>query len=110
MSNLWDGVTMDMQKEILKINLEKAYRDTDLAMSACNATPVAGLLHDIMKNVLWPISHELGYGTEFVNTHPLVICLVNKLAELSDASFERTANTAFSNLRHQIEEMDRAGV
>lgn len=94
-------VSVERAYELDKKLLE-AYNACELCMNACNAAPVVHCLSSIMKDVLWPYAHEYNLGTEFVNTHPIVICMLVKLGELAGNMQEDSVTKAFDSLRNNM--------
>ena len=64
---------------------KKTYNDVWFAMDACNSS---GVIHALDRWVseVWEEARELGKGTEYVNSHPIVICVLDKLAQLARIS------------------------
>ena len=98
---------MEDRKELeekLRIALLKANYDCyAFAMTACN---VSGIVHDlssVITNVLWPVANFYGYGTEWVNTHPIVICYADKIADLSGMKGENEVFNAYHSVRQAYE-------
>ena len=65
------------------MTLQQAAEQTIAIQDACNGTAVSNLLHEIMLNTLWPEAVKLGKGTDWVNQHPIVSLLLDKLASLN---------------------------
>jgi hypothetical protein len=55
------------------------------ALDVQNACNLSGVLHSFNAVIddVWAEAHEVGKGTDYVNTHPLVRLWVDKLAHLS---------------------------
>lgn len=58
------------------------YRKAILSQSACN---VSGLVHDLanLMDEIWKEEKEVGGGTEFVNTHPVVRLFAEQISFLA---------------------------
>ena len=54
---------------------------------ACNLSGVLHSFNEIVHEVIWPEARRQGKGTEFVNTHPIVILFLDKLASLAQETF-----------------------
>jgi len=50
---------------------------------ACNLSGVLASFKEIVHEVIWPEARRLGKGTEFVNTHPIVVLFLSKLVDLN---------------------------
>ena len=50
---------------------------------ACNLSGVLRSMTDIVFETLWPIAHETGKGTDWVNQHPIVSLFLSKLSSLN---------------------------
>mgnify|MGYP001598560898 FL=1 len=61
---------------------KETYRRWYDAMDACNSS---GLIHDFPKVVdeIWAEARELNEGTEYVNSHPLIVIFADKLLQLA---------------------------
>ena len=62
-------------------------KDSILVQDACN---LSGVIHSFGKVVsqLWEYAHEHNHGTVWVNSHPICIMYVNKMAQLAgDSSY-----------------------
>jgi len=54
------------------------------SQSACNASGLIHSLADVTERI-WKEARIKGEGTDFVNTHPIVVLYVTQLAHLSGA-------------------------
>jgi hypothetical protein len=66
--------------------LQKAAQLVIELQDACN---LSGLVHDFPNfiDAVWEEAHRLNKGTDYVNTHPIVVMMVSKLADLSRYSY-----------------------
>jgi hypothetical protein len=65
-----------------KLTLQQAAKQVIMLQDACN---LSGLVHDFpnMINAVWEEARRQEKGTDWVNTHPIVIMMVSKLGDLS---------------------------
>jgi len=61
---------------------KKLYQKWWNAMDACNSS---GLIKDFAVDIdeIWKEAWELGKGTDYVNSHPLIIIFADKLLQLA---------------------------
>lgn len=73
---------------MIKPELYKKWWD---AMDACNSS---GLIKSMAVDIdeVWKEAHELGKGTDYVNSHPLMIIFADKLLQLAGISFNSTSS------------------
>lgn len=57
--------------------------DALMVQNACNLSGVVRSFHRTLQDVLWPVAHEIGEGTHWVNTHPITRAYIDKLASLA---------------------------
>jgi len=58
------------------------YKQVWFAMDACNSS---GVIHSLDKWVaaIWLEARELGKGTAYVNSHPILVIVADKLLQLA---------------------------
>ena len=61
----------------------KIYKDVYAAMDACNAGAIAHSASEDWIPAIWAEAKELGRGTDYVNEHPIMILLADKLLQLA---------------------------
>lgn len=61
--------------------MKRNYQDAMFVQNACNLSDIAHSLSRVLKEV-WEEADELGQGTHFVNSHPLVVLYVDKMRSL----------------------------
>lgn len=56
-----------------------------IALDVQNAVNLSGVVRSFAEatQAVWDEAHKNGKGTEWVNTHPIVLLFVDKLADLS---------------------------
>ena len=61
------------------------YRDAIQCQNACNSS---GLIHSLDRVIdkIWDEGRRFGLGTDYVNTHPIVVLYLNALAGLAGVS------------------------
>lgn len=61
---------------------KETYKEVWSAMDACNAS---GVIHSLDKWVgeIWLEANELGKGTDYVNAHPIIVIVADKLLQLA---------------------------
>ena len=64
------------------LTLQQAAQKAIDMQDACN---LSGLVNDFPRitHAIWEEANRLGKGTEFVNTHPIVILVLDKLCDLA---------------------------
>lgn len=82
-----NNVFKTMTQSIDRTTTESAIsRDTfRLAVQCQDACNLSGVLHDfdrIVQTEIWAEARRVGGGTQFVNTHPITVLFVYKLATL----------------------------
>jgi hypothetical protein len=76
------------------------YRKALFAQDACN---LSGVVHSLAE-VLPRIREEPGCtGTDYVNTHPITIMYVSKLASLSRSERDASFNVAYTACKMRAE-------
>ena len=63
--------------------LKQAAETALFVQDACNLSGVLRSMTDIVFETLWPIAHETGKGTDWVNQHPIVSLFLSKLSSLN---------------------------
>ena len=68
-------------------------RHAQNAMASQSACNVSGLVHSLSKLIdeIWTEAREAGEGTEYVNTHPVVVMFTTQLAHLSGCGIVDTS-------------------
>ena len=64
----------------------KLQEAAQLALDMQNAVNLSGLVHtfdQICSEALWPAAREIGEGTQWVNKHPIVMLILDKLCSLN---------------------------
>jgi len=61
---------------------KETYKQVWFAMDACNSS---GVIHSLDRWLveIWTEANELGKGTDYVNSHPIVIMVADKLLQLA---------------------------
>lgn len=64
------------------LTLREAAQTALDVQDACNLSGVVRSFAEVTQ-VLWDEAHKIGEGTEWVNSHPITLMFVDKLADLS---------------------------
>jgi hypothetical protein len=67
----------------------KTYSDVWASMDACNSSGVIHALHRWIDEV-WEEARELKRGTDYVNSHPIVVIVADKLLQLAEIASHAT--------------------
>jgi len=61
---------------------KETYKQVWFAMDACNSS---GVIHSLDKwvDAIWLEARELGKGTAYVNSHPILVIVADKLLQLA---------------------------
>lgn len=80
---------------------KKDYQDALFVLDACN---LSGVVHSFSRVIskVWEEAHELGKGTDYVNTHPLCVLYAEKIYELTRARVQ--FDEAYGHCRKMAEE------
>jgi hypothetical protein len=64
------------------LTLQQAARVAIDMQNACN---LSGLVHDFpnLLRPVWNEAHRLNKGTDYVNTHPIIVMVISKLCDLT---------------------------
>jgi hypothetical protein len=65
------------------MTLQQAAQTALDCQDACNLSGVLVSLQDIVSTVLWSEAWRLGKGTDWVNEHPIVTLMLDKLDDLN---------------------------
>lgn len=65
------------------MTLQQAAQTALDCQNASNLSGVLVSLNEIIQNVLWPEARRLGKGTDWVNGHPIVGLILDKLVDLN---------------------------
>jgi hypothetical protein len=52
-------------------------------MDACNSSEILKTLSNTWMDEIWKEARELKQGTDYVNSHPILLCCLDKLAQLA---------------------------
>ena len=63
--------------------IRRAANEAIAVQNASNLSGVVRSFHEVLSNTLWPSARAKGYGTQWVNTHPITRLFIAKLADLS---------------------------
>jgi len=69
------------------VTLQQAAQQALEVQNAVNLSGVVKSFDTILQTVLWPEARKAGEGTEWVNTHPISIAFVDKLASLTRTQY-----------------------
>jgi hypothetical protein len=72
------------------VTLQQAAQTALDCQDASNLSGVLASFKAIVHEVLWPEARRLGYGTDWVNQHPIVALFLDKLVDLNH--YGRVAN------------------
>ena len=83
---------------------KKDYLEGLQVQNACNLSGVVHTLSPVVSKV-WDEAHELKKGTDYVNTHPLVIVYLDKINSLARIQGDAGSivNEAFAFVEKQAE-------
>ena len=70
---------------------------------ACNLSGVVHTFSDVISRIWWE-ANKRGEGTNWVNTHPIVVLYVSKLATLSDSDSCLAFSRAYETVTKHLEE------
>ena len=62
--------------------MKDAAREALSVQDACNLSGVVFAMHQATA-IIWQEAHKRALGTEFVNTHPVMILFIDKLCHLA---------------------------
>ena len=64
------------------LTLREAAQAALQMQDACN---LSGLVHDFpnLLRPVWDEAHRLSQGTDYVNTHPIIVMVISKLCDLT---------------------------
>lgn len=67
---------------------KETYKQVWFAMDACNSS---GVIHSLDKWVdeIWKEARELGRGTDYVNSHPIIVIVADKLRQLAELASDK---------------------
>jgi hypothetical protein len=101
--------TKEVVKKPVSATRYRVYQDAMDVQNACN---LSGVVHSMGKAVteLWAEARENGEGTEYVNTHPVVIAYISKLRSLAGCTCTSTEIRAFETLDEWLETHQRLPV
>jgi hypothetical protein len=73
---------------------KETYKEVWSAMDACNSS---GVIHSLDKwiDAIWAEAKELGKGTDYVNSHPIIVIVVDKLLQLAQIGKARENKREF---------------
>ena len=82
--------------------MRNIYEDAILVQDACN---LSGVVHSLAKamDVIRKEADELGEGTQYMNTHPVVILFVDKLQSLSGSNDPSAFSRAYDKCQKMAE-------
>jgi len=91
-----------MEKEFL------TNRDYELAILVQDACNLSGVAHSFSKVVtkIWNEADRLGKGTDWVNTHPIVILYANKISSLSGSENFPSFSKAYKLCEEKVNEAE----
>lgn len=81
---------------------KKIYDEVWMAMDACNSS---GVIHDLSKRwveEIWNEARELGKGTDYVNSHPIIVIVLDKLLQLAEKATPQPIDASLDSRDHII--------
>ena len=91
-----------------KLAIRKICEDALLSQSACN---LSGIIHAWSRHlsVLWDIANTYGYGTDWVNEHPINRLFVEQAAYLSKSGIPSDGEVPYFRVTEYCEKMATLG-
>lgn len=71
--------------EVMESKLRDAAQTAVDIQNACNLSGVVQTFSKILSEVLWPFAKVHGYGTDWVNRHPISVLFSSKIAALTSS-------------------------
>ena len=84
------------------MTLQEAANEAIVVQDACNLSGVVHKFSSILTEVLWKEAHEKGYGTDWVNRHPISVMFSSKIASLTHSEMD---DGVFSKAYKECKEM-----
>jgi len=62
---------------------KETYKQVWASIDACNASGIIRSLDNKWLTEIWEEARELGKGTDYVNSHPILVIVADKLLQLA---------------------------